>query len=78
MLPVDAQITCLAPNSTALVTPMVMPLSLKLPVGFSPSFFIHKFVSPNASPRRSERCRPVPPSLKVTKRVVSWIGMKSR
>jgi hypothetical protein len=39
VLPVDAQITDFTLSSKAFVTPTVMPLSLKEPVGFSPSFF---------------------------------------
>ena len=34
MLPVDAQTTALAPSSTAMEIAIVMPRSLKLPVGF--------------------------------------------
>ena len=37
VLPVEAQMMARAPASTALVTAIVMPRSLKEPVGFSPS-----------------------------------------
>ena len=37
MLPVEAQTTALAPAATAAVMAMVMPRSLKEPVGFMPS-----------------------------------------
>ena len=39
MLPVEAQITALAPASTALETATVMPRSLNDPVGLAPSTF---------------------------------------
>ena len=50
MLPVDAHTTALAPSSTALEMAMVMPRSLKLPVGLAPSTFSH-----TSAPTRSER-----------------------
>ena len=37
VLPVDAQATRPMPSRFACVTPLVMPRSLKEPVGFSPS-----------------------------------------
>ena len=37
VLPVEAQPTVSTPSIIALVIPMVIPLSLKLPVGFDPS-----------------------------------------
>ena len=43
MLPVDAQIMAFEPDSTAFVTAIVIPLSLKLPVGFKPSYFKYIF-----------------------------------
>jgi hypothetical protein len=39
VFPVEAQMIALAPASTALVTAIVMPRSLKEPVGLSPSNF---------------------------------------
>ena len=39
VLPVDAQMIALAPSSTALETAIVMPRSLKDPVGLAPSTF---------------------------------------
>ena len=39
MLPVEAQMIALAPSSTALETAIVMPRSLKDPVGLAPSTF---------------------------------------
>ena len=39
VFPVEAQITALAPASFAFVTAIVIPRSLKLPVGFEPSNF---------------------------------------
>ena len=38
VFPVDAQIVVFAPTSRAFVTPTVIPLSLKEPVGLSPSY----------------------------------------
>ena len=37
MLPVDAQMTAFDPSSTALLIAIVIPRSLKDPVGFAPS-----------------------------------------
>ena len=39
VLPVDAQITAFAPSSAALEIAIVIPRSLKEPVGFAPSNF---------------------------------------
>jgi len=39
VLPVDAQITARAPSSAALLIAIVMPRSLKEPVGLAPSNF---------------------------------------
>ncbi|CAB4603467.1 unannotated protein [freshwater metagenome] len=39
VFPVDAQITALAPSSAALEIAIVMPRSLKDPVGLAPSTF---------------------------------------
>jgi hypothetical protein len=39
VLPVEAQMTAFEPSSRALVMAMVMPRSLKEPVGFRPSTF---------------------------------------
>ena len=41
VLPVDAQMTARAPCSAALLMAMVMPRSLKDPVGLAPSYFSH-------------------------------------
>ena len=38
VLPVEAHATCFAPTIRACVNAAVMPLSLKLPLGFSPSY----------------------------------------
>ena len=40
VFPVDAQITALAPSSAALEIAIVMPRSLKDPVGLMPSYLI--------------------------------------
>jgi hypothetical protein len=39
VFPVDAQMTAFAPRSAALEIAIVIPRSLKEPVGFSPSYF---------------------------------------
>ena len=39
VLPVEAQTTARAPSSSAFPIAIVMPRSLKLPVGFAPSHF---------------------------------------
>ena len=39
VLPVEAHATALAPASTAFETAMVIPRSLKEPVGLAPSYF---------------------------------------
>src|ERR671913_47210 len=65
VLPVDAQMTALAPCSMARETATVMPRSLKDPVGFMPSYLTHTSV-----PVRRERAGAgrsgVPPSPRVT------------
>ena len=43
MLPVEAHIIACDPSSFAFVTAIVIPRSLKLPVGFEPSYF--KYIS---------------------------------
>jgi len=45
MLPVDAQITSLTPNSFALLISTVLPLSLNEQVGFTPSYLSKIFLS---------------------------------
>src|SRR4030042_6357341 len=74
VLPVDAQMTDLTPSSTAFVTPTVMPLSLKEPVGFSPSFFTYSWLMPSALPKRLHLWSPVPPSFNVTIFAGSFMG----
>ena len=44
VFPVDAQITTFLPCSFALVTAITMPLSLKEPVGFAPSYFTYSSI----------------------------------
>ena len=77
MLPVDAHTTALAPSSTAMEMAMVMPRSLKLPVGLAPSTFNHTS-APTCSERRAAGTRGVPPSSRVTTGVRSVIGRKAR
>ena len=50
MLPVEAQMTALAPSSTALVIAIVMPRSLNEPVGLAPSTLRY-----TSQPVRSDR-----------------------
>ena len=62
MFPVDAHITALAPSPTALETAMVMPRSLKEPVGFIPSYFKYTWSAPTSFARAGASIRGVPPS----------------
>jgi len=48
-LPVDAVTTISEPISLALAITTALARSLKEAVGFFPSSFIHKFLSPNSS-----------------------------
>src|SRR5258706_2684391 len=50
VLPVDAQMTPVAPRSTARVTATLIPRSLNEPVGFAPSHLIQR-----STPKRSDR-----------------------
>ena len=77
MLPVDAHTTALAPSSTAMEMAMVMPRSLKLPVGLDPSTFSHTS-APTRSERRGAATSGVPPSRRVTTGVRSVMGRKAR
>ena len=77
MLPVDAETTALAPSSTAMEMAMVMPRSLKLPVGLAPSTFSHTS-APTRSERRGAGSSGVPPSSRVTTGVFSVMGRRSR
>jgi len=67
------------PSSTALVMAMVMPRSLKDPVGFKPSYF--RYTSSfgcSASLNAGAATRGVEPSFRVMMRVVSDTGICSR
>ena len=77
MLPVDAHTTAFAPFSTAFEIAIVMPRSLKLPVGFAPSTFSHTS-APTLSERRGAGSSGVPPSSRVTTGVRSVIGRSAR
>ena len=76
VLPVDAQTTALAPSSLALVMAMVIPRSLKEPVGFMPSNFSHT-AEPVSSESARARISGVPPSPMVTTSVCSVTGSRS-
>lgn len=58
----DAHPTTLAPSSLARDTPMVMPRSLKEPVGLSPSNLTKVFSTPISAPSALVEYRGVPPS----------------
>ena len=77
VLPVEAQMTALAPSSLAAVIAMVMPRSLKDPVGLAPSTL--RWTS---QPVRSESTcagtSGVPPSRSVTTGVAAATGSRSR
>ena len=77
MLPVEAQTTALAPSSTALEIAIVMPRSLKEPVGLAPSTLSHT-AAPTRSDSRGAGTSGVPPSSSVTTGVSSVMGRKSR
>lgn len=62
VFPVEAHPTTLAPSSLARETPMVMPRSLKEPVGLSPSNFTNELTTPTSAPRALVGYRGVPPS----------------
>ena len=61
MLPVEAQITALAPSRTAADTAHVIPRSLNEPVGLAPSSFSHTS-TPARSDSRSASTSGVDPS----------------
>jgi hypothetical protein len=50
VFPVDAQITAVAPSSAAFEIAIVIPRSLKEPVGFKPSYLIQTLL-PSSSER---------------------------
>ena len=77
VLPVDAHTTALAPSSTAMEMAIVMPRSLKLPVGLAPSTLSHT-AAPTRSDSRGAGTSGVPPSSSVTTGVFSLMGRKSR
>ena len=62
VLPVEAQMTALAPSRTAADTAHVMPRSLKEPVGLAPSILSHTS-APTRSESRSAATSGVEPSL---------------
>src|SRR6185503_18073562 len=73
VFPVEAHITQRAPCSAALEIAMVMPRSLKEPVGFNPSYL--RWTSrPICSDRNSDRMSGVLPSHKETIGVLSDTG----
>ena len=77
MFPVDAHTTALAPSSTAIEIAMVMPRSLKLPVGLAPSTFSHTRAF-TRSESRGAGTSGVPPSRSVTTGVRSVMGRNGR
>src|SRR2546428_2204600 len=78
VLPVDAQITFLYPNSTAFETPTVIPLSLNDPVGFCPSNFTYNDFIPRSFARFLHSIRFVFPSESDTMFSSSQSGMRSK
>ena len=69
--------TAVAPSSTALETAMVMPRSLKLPVGFMPSS-LAKISRSRRADRRGSGTSGVPPSPSDTIGVLGPTGRNSR
>ena len=79
VFPVEAQMTALAPRSSALLIATVMPRSLKDPVGLSPSYLRKtSHVRPRCRRSRSARMSGVFPSFRVTTGVASVTGRNSR
>ena len=77
MLPVEAHTTALEPSASAFVMAIVMPRSLKEPVGLEPSTLIHTEESSSA-PRRGAGTNGVDPSPRVTISSIPSIGRRSR
>ena len=76
MLPVEAQMTALAPSSTALEMATVMPRSLNEPVGLAPST-LRCTSQPVSSDRWPARTSGVPPSPRLTTGVAGPTGSRS-
>ena len=77
VLPVEAQITASAPSRTAAETAHVIPRSLNVPVGFSPSYLSHTS-APTRSETRSARISGVEPSHSETTGSSGANGSRSR
>ena len=77
VLPVEAQTTACAPSALATEMAVVMPRSLKEPVGLLPSTFSHTS-PPVTEQSHSDRTSGVPPSPSVTAGVPSGISSRSR
>ena len=77
MLPVEAQMTALAPSRTAADTAQVIPRSLNEPVGLAPSIFSHTS-TPAFSDSRSARTSGVDPSSSDTTGSSGANGRRSR
>ena len=73
VLPVEAQMTALAPSSTAFDIARVIPRSLNEPVGLSPSS-LSRTRAPVCSERRGASTSGVPPSNSVTTGVAPLTG----
>ena len=76
MLPVEAQMTAFAPCSTAFEMAIVMPRSLKDPVGFMPSN-LTQTCAPVRAESASAAMSGVPPSPSVTIGVASLMSSRS-
>ncbi|MBA7668647.1 hypothetical protein ES703_76762 [subsurface metagenome] len=77
VFPVEAQATFLKPIILATVIPVVIPLSLKDAVGFSPSCFSHRCLTPTHSPTFSAEYRLVFPSGRETMNLLSISNISS-
>ena len=77
VLPVDAQMTALAPSSAALEIAIVMPRSLNDPVGLAPSTLMQTS-QPVISESTHAYTSGVPPSRSVTTGVLSLTGSRER
>src|SRR3712207_2340645 len=76
VLPVEAQMTAFAPCSTAFEMAIVIPRSLKEPVGFMPSYLTHTF-APVRAESAGAGISGVPPSPSVTIGVASVMFSRS-
>ena len=76
-LPLVGMATPVTPSSAARDTPTAAPRALKVPVGVSPSSFIHSLGTPIAWPSRGRASSGVIPSPRLTTRPAPETGSSS-